>query len=210
MQLIAKNKNSFLYQIKNEQKILFSIEKNETQESYFLIHFDNENVDLEIDFQIKEGASALVQILILNFDDHKKSITTHLHLNGSDGKIINNVQVIGFNDSLTNIELNAYIPKKSHNNEAYQNIYANLFDRAKAVGKPNLIIDSNEVKAGHSLQVGAISREIIFYLLSRGLSKNEAVKLILYSYFREIFNHFDDEIENRYQPVIDQVFRRIG
>jgi Fe-S cluster assembly protein SufD len=52
-------------------------------------------------------------------------------------------------------------------------------ENARAEAIPELEIECNEVKASHAASVGRIDEEQIFYLMSRGLSKKEAEKLII-------------------------------
>ena len=44
---------------------------------------------------------------------------------------------------------------------------------------PNLYIDTSDVSANHSALIGKFSDEEIFYLLSRGIDKNTALKLLI-------------------------------
>ncbi|MBP9818017.1 SufD family Fe-S cluster assembly protein [Candidatus Shapirobacteria bacterium] len=50
---------------------------------------------------------------------------------------------------------------------------------ARAEVQPELEIDSNDVKASHSASVGQVDEEQLFYLMSRGISRPEAVRLIV-------------------------------
>jgi Fe-S cluster assembly protein SufD len=54
-----------------------------------------------------------------------------------------------------------------------------ISDKATGRAVPNLEISENEVKAGHAATVGKIDETEIFYLMSRGLPRNQAVKLIV-------------------------------
>jgi Fe-S cluster assembly scaffold protein SufB len=53
---------------------------------------------------------------------------------------------------------------------------------AKAEAIPELEIECNEVKASHAASVGRIDEEQMFYLMSRGLSREEAVELIIQAF----------------------------
>ena len=50
---------------------------------------------------------------------------------------------------------------------------------ARAEVVPELEILSNDVKAGHAASIGKIDQGQLFYLMSRGMSKIEAEKLII-------------------------------
>ena len=54
-----------------------------------------------------------------------------------------------------------------------------LGENARAEVDPELEILCNQVKASHAASVGQIDEEQLFYLMSRGLSKQDAVKLIV-------------------------------
>ncbi len=51
---------------------------------------------------------------------------------------------------------------------------------------PHLKIDSNDVDAAHEARVGKINEETIFYLQSRGLSEEEAVKMVVMGFIQPI------------------------
>ena len=54
-----------------------------------------------------------------------------------------------------------------------------LGENARAEVDPELEISCNQVKASHAASVGQIDEEQLFYLMSRGLNKKDAVKLIV-------------------------------
>lgn len=54
-----------------------------------------------------------------------------------------------------------------------------LDPEARGDANPILLIDENDVTAGHAASVGRIDPLTLFYLMSRGISKNEASKLII-------------------------------
>ena len=54
-----------------------------------------------------------------------------------------------------------------------------LSPKARGDVNPILLIDEDDVKAGHAASAGQINPLQIFYLMSRGISKNEAIKLVI-------------------------------
>ncbi len=56
---------------------------------------------------------------------------------------------------------------------------------AKANVVPQLEIESNEVKAGHAASVGQIDEDQLFYLMSRGLERDEAVELVVKAFLND-------------------------
>lgn len=54
-----------------------------------------------------------------------------------------------------------------------------LSDNARGDANPILLIDENEVTAGHAASVGRVDPEEMYYLMSRGLPKAEAERLVI-------------------------------
>jgi Fe-S cluster assembly protein SufB/Fe-S cluster assembly protein SufD len=54
-----------------------------------------------------------------------------------------------------------------------------LGKNARAEVDPGLEILTNDVKASHAASVGQVDEEQLFYLMSRGLSRKESVKMIV-------------------------------
>ncbi len=61
-----------------------------------------------------------------------------------------------------------------------------LSDRAHSYAVPSLEIENNEVKAGHGIAVSQVDDEQLFYLMSRGLKRIDAEKLIVQGFFEPI------------------------
>jgi len=58
-----------------------------------------------------------------------------------------------------------------------------LSPEAEAAPIPNLEINSHDVKCSHGTTVGQIDRDMLFYLMSRGLSEKEATKTVVRGFF---------------------------
>lgn len=54
-----------------------------------------------------------------------------------------------------------------------------LSDKARGDANPILLIDENEVTAGHAASVGRVDPDEMYYLMSRGLSKETAERLVI-------------------------------
>lgn len=58
---------------------------------------------------------------------------------------------------------------------------------------PILLIDENDVKASHAMTVGQPDQQQLYYLCSRGLSKEQAMGLLAIGYFMPVISLSDDE-----------------
>lgn len=71
--------------------------------------------------------------------------------------------------------------------DAYQkNRNLLLSSEARVDSVPNLEIKANDVKCSHGSSTSEIGKEELFYLMSRGLSKEQAEKLMVESFFEDL------------------------
>lgn len=68
-----------------------------------------------------------------------------------------------------------------------------LGDRVTHVTEPILQIEANDVKASHGSTTGRINKDQVYYLMSRGLSKEDAEQLIIEGYFENLLQSINDE-----------------
>jgi Fe-S cluster assembly protein SufD len=78
---------------------------------------------------------------------------------------------------------------KAQRTDAYQtNRNLILSDGARADSLPNLEIQADDVRCSHAATVGQLDEEEVFYLLSRGIPKPEAVRLVVFGFFAEVLD----------------------
>ena len=79
-----------------------------------------------------------------------------------------------------------------------------LSDKARSDSIPGLEIDANEVKAGHGSTSGQVDEEQVFYLMARGLSRSEAVRMIVLGFFSAVVERIPlDDVQERVLSVIE-------
>jgi Fe-S cluster assembly protein SufD len=81
-----------------------------------------------------------------------------------------------------------------------------LSENAKAHSVPNLEILCNDVICGHASSVGPLESEHLYYLMSRGLTRERAERLLIRGFFQQVIDRLP--IEGLGEPVSDEVFRR--
>jgi Fe-S cluster assembly protein SufD len=81
-----------------------------------------------------------------------------------------------------------------------------LSENAKAHSVPNLEILCDDVICGHGSSVGPLEKEHLYYLQSRGLSRDRAERLLIRGFFQEVLDRLP--IEGIEKPIADEVFRR--
>jgi Fe-S cluster assembly protein SufD len=98
------------------------------------------------------------------------------------------------------------IEKGAHLCDAYQtNRNILLSETARAHSVPNLEILTNDpTRCGHAASVGPVDENELFYLQTRGIPRDEAVRLIVTGFFREVLDRVDiEEIRDTLEQAIE-------
>ncbi|PTX64271.1 Fe-S cluster assembly protein SufD [Melghirimyces profundicolus] len=83
-----------------------------------------------------------------------------------------------------------------------------LSREARGDANPILLIDENDVQAGHAASVGRIDPIQMFYLMSRGLSRREAERLIIFGFVGPVLDTIPFEsLRERISGIIE---RKLG
>ena len=68
---------------------------------------------------------------------------------------------------------------------------------ARAESMPKLEVFADDVKCSHGATVGEVNEEQLFYLMSRGLTENEARFLIIEGFLKEVLDFVTlEEVQN--------------
>jgi Fe-S cluster assembly protein SufD len=79
------------------------------------------------------------------------------------------------------------VAKGAQQTDAYQtNRTLVLSERARADSLPNLEIEADDVKCSHGATVGQLDGESLFYLMSRGMSRGQAERLVVLGFLGEV------------------------
>ena len=98
----------------------------------------------------------------------------------------------------------SHILKGCHQSASHQNAKIVVFDdNCKAIARPVLKIDENDIEASHAAVVGKVSDEHIFYLTSRGLNIDEAKLLITMGYLKPILRGFNESTAKEIETLIE-------
>ena len=76
-----------------------------------------------------------------------------------------------------------------------------LSPKAKGDAIPSLIVETDNVTASHGGTVGELDEEQIFYMMTRGVSRSEAVRVLVEGYFEEVVQRLED-------PGLEELVRR--
>jgi Fe-S cluster assembly protein SufD len=99
----------------------------------------------------------------------------------------------------------------AHKCDAYQtNRNILLSEEAKADSIPNLEILSNDpVRCGHAASVGPVDEDMLFYIESRGIPREEAMKLVVFGFLHEVLDRVTiPEVRRSLEQAITEEIER--
>lgn len=80
-----------------------------------------------------------------------------------------------------------------------------LSEKAKSIALPMLLCTEDDVEGNHSTASGKVDKEQLFYIMTRGLSYKEAVKLIVRANFNKTIERIlDEEVKQNIIKEIDE------
>ena len=118
---------------------------------------------------------------------------------------INN-KSIAMDGSKINFVINSIVGKKYEKSILDQNTRIVTIGDTDAKISPNMFIDCDDVEARHGSVIGTFKDEMVFYLMSRGISYNDCIKLLVKGY---LFSNIDVDnvLRERIINVIDKYWR---
>jgi Fe-S cluster assembly protein SufD len=79
--------------------------------------------------------------------------------------------------------------KGAQRTDAYQtNRNLILSRQAEAIALPNLEIEADDVRCSHAATVGQLDEDELFYIMSRGVPRREAERLVVFGFFGDVLN----------------------
>ena len=179
---------------KNESNVKLDVKINENANLKINIismnnhSLDNYNFDL-----VGEYANLSVNLLSLAKKCKKEFSFFVNHLAPeTKSSVVNNG--ISFEEGKNYFKVNGIIKPNMKNSDVRQITKGLILDPSgECLAEPILLIDYYDVKAYHGATIGKINDDDLFYLMSRGLSKDEAFMLIINGLLLPFIKDIDDE-----------------
>lgn len=155
---------------------------------------------------IGENASNDLKTIYLGRDNQIKDINYIAELKGKKSNIDIDVQGALKDNSKKNFKGTIDFKKGSKKSKGNENEFCLLLsDKAKSIALPMLLCTEDDVEGNHSTASGKVDDEQLFYIMSRGFSYNEAVKLIVKANFNKILERIlDEEVRKEVEKEIDK------
>jgi Fe-S cluster assembly protein SufD len=79
-----------------------------------------------------------------------------------------------------------------------------LSENARGDANPILLIDEDDVEAGHAASVGRVDPEQLYYLMSRGISQREAERLVIHGFLDPVVRELPiEDVKRQLREVIE-------
>lgn len=155
------------------------------------------------------GSSSDTKVICIGSGDQKMNLTTravHFGQNSTSEMISRAVmrdEATAIINGITKIEKGA----TGANGEQTEKVLM-LSPKARGDANPILLIDEDDVKAGHAASVGQVNPEQIYYLMSRGITKAEAARLIIHGFLAPVIAEIPiAKLEEQLQGLVE---RKLG
>ncbi|OGY28051.1 MAG: hypothetical protein A3F33_01680 [Candidatus Woykebacteria bacterium RIFCSPHIGHO2_12_FULL_43_10] len=162
---------------------------------YFLLLSGGSQVSKSIEIVLKgDFSKATILGVYLGEKDQKYHLRVVSNHQGSDSRALTWINGVLYGQSSSNFDGMVKIDSGLHRVNSYlANHVLILGDEASANAIPSLEIESDDVKCSHEATVGQVGDAEMFYLQSRGLTADQAEKLLTQGFFESVTS----KIENK-------------
>ncbi|HEY8444861.1 MAG TPA: SufD family Fe-S cluster assembly protein [Bacilli bacterium] len=145
-------------------------------------------------FLINSGAEANMTNVIVNACGKEQEFDYNVyHIGDKTTSRINNYGISN-NNSILSFNNKGIINKNAVSSNLSQQTKGIILDMySQIIAKPILEINENDVMANHGASIGAIDERDLYYLMSRGLTREDSEALLVAAFISPYFRHLDDE-----------------
>ena len=145
-------------------------------------------LDLEFNLEGEDSECILQSASFLNKSDHQEIKTKMNHI-APNCKSYQKVKNVLSSDGKGVYQGKIYVKDIAQKTNAYQLSKALLLsDNSEFNSKPELEIYADDVKCSHGATSGSVDEDSIYYLMTRGLSRKESIKLLIDGFLNEVVN----------------------
>ena len=167
-----------------------SLESGSNYENYILssgLKFNK--IEIEINLNKANSSCSIYSALNLLEEQHQE-IKTRINHNSPDCRSYQKIKNVLNEKSRGVYQGKIFVEKIAQKTDAYQLSKALILnDAAEFNAKPELEIYADDVKCSHGSTSGSIDSDALYYLMTRGMPKTEAVKLLINGFLNEVLEN---------------------
>jgi Fe-S cluster assembly protein SufD len=186
--------NLLTYNKLESLNINITVEKDATVNLYQVVQ-NNEDTNISETVYLNEtGATFNTIVVLLGLKNSVINSDIKIYHNTNNTNSDLKVYAVIKDEAKINLDNNAYIKKNSYQSKAYQGAKGlSLSKSGRILVNPNLFIDEYDVMASHGVAMGSLNMDDLFYLMSRGLTKDEASQIVIMGFIEPILVAIENE-----------------
>ena len=189
--------SKIIYVLDNNKNSNYSYDIKEDTIIYHYSINSSSNVDIKLDKDIRLD----YYFNTINYDDNKFSINVNHKKCNTHSEVYNHG--INMNTNKLTFDVTGVVPKSSSKCICNQDNQIINMDNGKSTILPKLLIDNFDVDSNHAAYIGKFRDEDLFYLMSRGISRDMSYRLLLNGF---LLNSDSIELE-RIKEFVDEINR---
>ena len=170
------------------------VEENATFTLYNIVTSDcNNKYNVKCNLNKQHASFESLNVVLCGNNAQYESFIDVLHL---DKHTSSNLEIYAISKDHAKISLdnNASIKQGCSKSIAHQKAKGLTLSKDSSIkALPNLFIDEYDVVANHAASIGSLNPDDLFYLMSRGLTKEEASKIIIMGFINPLVDKIEDE-----------------
>ena len=167
--------------------------------------YNNKQEDEAIDFNLMQDGD----MIDYNFATISLGEENYIiNVNHNNKNTISNIdnRSVALKNSKINYTINSRVLKDCVKSMLDQNTRIITLDECEAKISPNMFIDLDDVIAKHGSVIGTFKEDQVFYLMSKGISYNDTVKLLIKGYLLSKIR-VNVDIRMKIMDIIDRYWR---
>ncbi len=168
-----KNMNS-IYVVDNKKNNTYHYSITEDTIIYHFSIDSSSEVNIDLD---KENITLYYYYNNINYSDNEFKIKVNHNKNSTHSEVYNHG--VNVKSNKLTYYVDGIVPKSSSKCICNQDNQIINMENGKSTICPNLIIDNYDVDSNHAAYIGKFRDDVIFYMMSRGISRDTCNRLLL-------------------------------
>ena len=146
-----------------------------------------------------ENSTMIFNYSLIANDTCKININSILKGDNNNTEI--NIKGVTENKGSIYVNGTADVLEKIKNNNLLESIKILMLNNEQSTIIPNLLVASNEVEVNHAATISSIDKDELFYLNSKGISNNKAIKILKEGYLLSNLD-LNDTLKERVKEIL--------